>query len=205
MAISTETPASGVGRTPRRRLSRLGANWLMILTLGLTVGAGTLIGYWIHGPAQQGLKVFGPNMTFGEARALFPKQLAYLLGQQRRSDSLLFGEWARAKFAKRCRGLDPRSVSFTAMMQGPIDGGFRWDVLAKYDGLLPDGCQAKSLLVTLGAIMSDTGRIIPLDPDTGIGSSTFGVVNQGGKSNLVAPAVASKDAWWSHFIAGEQP
>ena len=169
----------------------------------LAMALGVFIGYKARPQAQPGLKVFGPTKTFGEARELFAGQLAFFLGQQRPSDGMLFGEWARDRFAKRCGGLDPRSVAFTTSMQGPIkDEGFRWDVLIDHTGPIPAGCQVQELLVTVGGIMSVTGRIVPLAPDANIGTTTFGVDDQG---SLIDPTKANPDSWWLRFLAGEAP
>lgn len=110
------------------------------------------------------------------------------------------------RFSKQCSGLNPEEMSFTAAMEGPFKSvGFRWYVLATYDGSLPAGCDPKKLLVTIGALMSRTGEIIALSPDAGIGSTRLPIVNDGGGANLASPAPDPADAWWLHFRAGEDP
>jgi hypothetical protein len=175
---------------------------LAVLAGALLFGAGIGVGYVVRSPSPNALEIFGETKTFGEARARLPHALAYLLGQQRSADGLTYGEWARTKFVRLCDGLDPGRVRFGVAEQGPFVGkGFRWDVLATYEGSLPTNCDAKLLLVNVGGLWSGTGEILSLSPSDDVGMTRIGV---DASSNLVPPVEAS-ESWWNLFRSGQNP
>ncbi len=200
MSISTDTPDQDLLPRPSRALRF--RSQLLALAAVLILGFGFLAGWVAHRPPAAGVTLFGPSRTFGETRAMYPRQLAYFLGQQRASDGMTYGEWARTKFLHQCDGMDPRSLRFDPLEQGPFSSeGIRYEIMIFHAAAVP-GCAESKLLVNIGGFMSDSGRIVPLSPTESIGESRFGVDSE---SNLLDTSRATKDAWWTRFRSGEAP